>query len=85
MRPIWKRVINMAGLLSCYHADLVVIKRDSAECLRNLVIYSMKPRISKITLRVRDLAVAIAFYAHGLGFPRMKSPPEVALFTLNGT
>ncbi|HYQ70511.1 MAG TPA: VOC family protein [Gammaproteobacteria bacterium] len=45
----------------------------------------MKPRISMITLGVRDLAAAIEFYAHGLGFPRMESPPEVAFFTLNGT
>jgi uncharacterized glyoxalase superfamily protein PhnB len=45
----------------------------------------MKPRISMITLGVRDLAAAIEFYEHGLGFPRRKSPPEVAFFTLNGT
>ena len=45
----------------------------------------MKPRISMITLGVQDLGVAINFYEHGLGFPRMESPPEVAFFTLNGT
>lgn len=45
----------------------------------------MKPRISMITLGVRDLAAAIEFYENALGFPRMESPPEVALFTLNGT
>jgi uncharacterized glyoxalase superfamily protein PhnB len=45
----------------------------------------MKPRISMITLGVRDLASAITFYEEGLGFPRMDSPPEVAFFTLNGT
>jgi len=45
----------------------------------------MKPRISMITLGVRDVAAAIAFYEKGLGFPRMASPPEVAFFTLNGT
>lgn len=45
----------------------------------------MKPRISMITLGVRDLAAAIKFYEHGLGFPRMESPPSVAFFTLNGT
>lgn len=45
----------------------------------------MKPRISMITLGVRDLAVSVKFYEHGLGFPRMESPPEVAFFTLNGT
>ena len=45
----------------------------------------MKPRISMITLGVRDLAAAIQFYEKGLGFPRMESPPEVAFFALNGT
>lgn len=45
----------------------------------------MKPRISMITLGVRDLAAAIEFYGRGLGFPRMESPPDVAFFTLNGT
>lgn len=45
----------------------------------------MKPRISMITLGVRDLVAAINFYEQGLGFPRMESPPEVAFFTLNGT
>ena len=45
----------------------------------------MKPRISMITLGVRDLAKSIKFYEQGLGFPRMESPPEVAFFTLNGT
>ena len=45
----------------------------------------MKPRISMITLGVRDMAESIRFYEQGLGFPRMPSPPEVAFFTLNGT
>ena len=45
----------------------------------------MRPRISMITLGVRDLAAAIEFYEKGLGFPRMESPPEVAFFTLTGT
>jgi len=45
----------------------------------------MKPRISMITLGVRDLARSIEFYEKGLGFPRMESPPTVAFFTLNGT
>lgn len=45
----------------------------------------MKPRISMITLGVRDLDAAIGFYEDGLGLPRMDSPPEVAFFTLNGT
>ncbi len=45
----------------------------------------MKPRISMITLGVRDLERAAAFYEQGLGFPRMESPPEVAFFTLDGS
>ncbi len=45
----------------------------------------MKPRISMITLGVRDPAESVKFYEEGLGFPRMESPPEVAFFTLNGT
>lgn len=44
----------------------------------------MQPRISMITLGVRDLARATAFYA-ALGLPRMASPPDVAFFTLNGS
>lgn len=45
----------------------------------------MQPRISMITLGVKDLARSIEFYEQGLGFPRMESPPEVAFFNLNGT
>ena len=45
----------------------------------------MKPRISMVTLGVRDLAAAIEFYGKGLGFPQLESPPEVVFFTLNGT
>ena len=45
----------------------------------------MKPRMSLLTLGVRDLARSVRFYEQGLGLPRMPSPPEVAFFTLNGT
>lgn len=43
----------------------------------------MKPGICMVKLGVRDLAAAINFYEQGLGFPRMDSPPDVAIFTLN--
>ena len=45
----------------------------------------MNPRISMITLGVRNLAASVKFYEQGLELPRMESPPEVAFFTLNGT
>ncbi|QDU96753.1 VOC family protein [Lignipirellula cremea] len=45
----------------------------------------MQPRISMITLGVRDLERSVQFYEQGLGFPRRESPPSVAFFTLNGT
>jgi catechol 2,3-dioxygenase-like lactoylglutathione lyase family enzyme len=44
----------------------------------------MNPRISMITLGVRDLAASIRFYEKWLGLSRMPFPPEVAFFTLNG-
>ena len=45
----------------------------------------MKSRISMITLGVTDMAKSVTFYKHGLGFPQMTSPPDVAFFTLNGS
>ena len=45
----------------------------------------MNPRISMITLGVQDIKKSIRFYEQGLGLPRMKSSPEVAFFTLNGS
>lgn len=45
----------------------------------------MKPRISMLTLGVRDLERSIRFYETGLGLPRRESPPEVAFFPLNGS
>lgn len=45
----------------------------------------MQPRISMITLGVRDMERAVKFYRDGLGFPQMESPPSVAFFTLNGS
>ena len=45
----------------------------------------MKPRISMITLGVRDLDIAARFYETGLNFPRIDSAPTVAFFSLNGS
>ena len=45
----------------------------------------MKPRISMITLGVKDLEKSVRFYRDGLGMPQMESPPGVAFFTLNGS
>lgn len=45
----------------------------------------MQPRISMITLGVKDLTRSIDFYEHGLGFPRLESEPSVAFFNLHGT
>jgi catechol 2,3-dioxygenase-like lactoylglutathione lyase family enzyme len=45
----------------------------------------MQPRISMITLGVRDLEASIRFYATGLGFPKVESEPAVAFFSLNGS
>ena len=45
----------------------------------------MKPHISMVTLGVKDVATAAAFYREGLGFPQLESPPEVAFFKLTGT
>jgi catechol 2,3-dioxygenase-like lactoylglutathione lyase family enzyme len=45
----------------------------------------MQPRISMITLGVRDMAASIEFYETGLGFPRIESAPTVAFFSLNGS
>ncbi|MFG6175797.1 VOC family protein [Halomonas sp. THAF12] len=45
----------------------------------------MQARISMITLGVADLERSVRFYAEGLGWERMESPPSVAFFPLNGT
>ncbi len=45
----------------------------------------MKPRISMISLGVKNLAGSIEFYETGMGLPRMESPAEVAFFPLKGT
>lgn len=46
----------------------------------------MQPRISMISLGVKNLQTAIKFYQQGLGLPR-KEPysDEIAFFDLNGT
>lgn len=45
----------------------------------------MQPKISMVTLGVRDVQAAAEFYEKGLGFPRVESEPSVAFFKLNGT
>ena len=45
----------------------------------------MQPRISMITLGVRDLPAAVAFYQNGLGLPLHEATPTVAFFSLNGS
>lgn len=47
----------------------------------------MDPRISMITLGVRDLTRAITFYESALGLPRRPMPDDapVAFFELNGS
>ena len=45
----------------------------------------MKPRISMITLGVKDLKRSIKFYESGLGFSRKNTETEIAIFKLNGS
>ena len=45
----------------------------------------MDCRISMVTLGVSDLEKSVVFYEIGLGFPRLKSEPGIAFFTLRGT
>ncbi len=46
----------------------------------------MQPRISMITLGVRNIAASVKFYRDGLGFPQKEFDSEdVAFFTLAGT
>lgn len=45
----------------------------------------MKPKISLITLGVKDLEKAKAFYEDGLGFPTFGNNEGVVFFELDGT
>ena len=45
----------------------------------------MQPRISMITLGVKDIARAIEFYENGLGLPRKDDSGDAVFFDLNGT
>ena len=45
----------------------------------------MEPRISFVTLGVRDLARATRFYSETLGLAQKETPPEVAFFEMGRT
>ena len=45
----------------------------------------MEPRISFVTLGVRDLERAARFYTEVLRLPRRPSPPEIAFFDMGAT
>ena len=45
----------------------------------------MEPRISLITLGVKDLDVSRRFYRDGLGLPLRDGPDVIAFFTTSGT
>jgi catechol 2,3-dioxygenase-like lactoylglutathione lyase family enzyme len=45
----------------------------------------MDPRISIVTLGVRDLEIATAFYRDGLGLPERESDGNIAFFEMPGT
>ncbi len=45
----------------------------------------MEPRISFITLGVKDLERAVRFYEQTLGLPRLPTPPTVAFFEMGKT
>lgn len=45
----------------------------------------MEPRVSIITLGVKDLARSVRFYEHGLGLPRHEFEGPIAFFALAGT
>ncbi len=45
----------------------------------------MEPRVSVITLGVRDLEASKRFYRDGLGLPLQSDDPDVAFFLTKGT
>lgn len=45
----------------------------------------MNPKISIITLGVKDLNTSTKFYRDGLGFPIKEDFPGISFFTLDGT
>lgn len=49
------------------------------------MLKTMEPRISFVTLGVRDLEVAIKFYRDVLGLPLLSNPPGVAFFEMGQT
>lgn len=45
----------------------------------------MKPKVSLITLGVKDFEKSLSFYRDGLGFPADTSNEDIAFFKLDGT
>ena len=45
----------------------------------------MEPRLSLVTLGVRDLGAATRFYRDVLGLPQIETPPGVAFFEMGRT
>ena len=82
-------ILTMIGYTASRHPNrdpaIPLTAYVPAHVMRNYEEFGMNPRISMITVGVRDFAVSVKFYEEGLGFPRMESPPDVAIFTLNGT
>lgn len=69
------------------HASLSAKWHDGYETTSDPIMEGiMQPRISMITLGVKDLNAAVEFYQQGLGLPRREPYSDgMAFFDLNGT
>ncbi len=67
-------------------APIVVVTTATALLLDSFYNESkMEPRISIVTLGVRDLPLSVAFYRDGLGLPLENDGEGIAFFALEGT